>query len=404
MVILGGFAASSAWADAASERQAKIQKFKDDAAAMYEAMGKAYMAGDWEELEELSKSYRRHLRWLDPTQRKLVMQMVRSYDEFRPKWWKATFASSDVKFPAEIWGRKFVASYEPSQALGFQAVRPEGRWVKNRQGEYEFQVSSLNVFVTWKPSLIDSPNPAVGKLAEKHDLKQGDIGEVIVWHELGHNYITVMLPVRHVVELYTRHELLFHHLQEYYADLSALYHASPRARRVQMWMRLEGLDYYAEDRQHTRAAHAIGAWFLAQVLERPKDWPSVHLPPAVPDEQIELNTIIYVYENWGKHWSLEEDIRFRDAVHDFVMRTGEKTLRSAGVVPLPNRQKFSLMAAHDRDFQKQRDRWVAQKLEQHIKSGRADKLEDGETYDPPRRQRTEIITVDPDKMRIELPW
>ena len=67
---------------------------------------------------------------------------------------------------------------------------------------------------------------------------------------------------------------------------------------------------------------------------------------------------------------------------------------------------FSLMAAQDHKYQAQRDEYVAAKLKILIDSGRADKPEEGKTYDPPIRRALndgEKVTRDKDALRIDIP-
>jgi len=214
-----------------------------------------------------------------PQQRKDVDYIRKTAKVFQPKWWPACSSNSATKFPASIWGRKFVANYVPARALGQQSVSTRGRYVRTRNG-YEYKVTEIQVRVMWKPGMVDDPNPVTTTLAEQNNICRSDIGEVIVWHELGHNYITNALAVNHVVELYTNYRVLYSHLQEFYADLTALRHASPHARRVTCQMRLGALDFYDDNEPHTRAAHGIASLLITEMILHPEDWPSVHFPPA----------------------------------------------------------------------------------------------------------------------------
>lgn len=380
--------------------------YREEAALAYERLVQAYLKNDWEKLEELTRSIRRHNRFFDRDQRNDVVYIQKSINDFRPKWWDKCASVSNISFQAEIWNKPLLANYMPTRAIGFQAVQAEAEYRRNRRGEFESVITKLNVIVSWKPGLVNSNSPGTGKLAEIHGTRHGDLGEVIVWHELGHSYITNYLPLEHVIELYTDHGMLFSHLQEFYADLTAIQHASPRARRVALMLRLDGLDHYNESEQHARASHAIGALILHQALQNPEDWPSFHFPPAVPKQQVELNTLIYLYEHMDPDWSLKEARALRELAGGFIAKSGEKTLRSRGVAPLPGGMSFSLMAAQDHKHQAERDAYVAQRLNTLIGSGRADKLEEGETYEPPIRRPLndgEKVTRDNDTLRIDIP-
>ncbi len=391
---------------AAVQQDDPMAAYREEAALAYQELVQAYLKNDWDKLQELTRAIRRHNRFFDRDQRDDVAYIQKSADDFRPGWWDKCASASNISFQAEIWNRPLMANYMPTRAIGFQAVQPEGEYRRNRKGELEPVITKLNVIVSWKPGMVNSNSPGTGKLAEIHAMRHGDLGEVIVWHELGHSYITNYLPLQHVIELYTEHAMLFSHLQEFYADLTAIKHSSPRARRFALMLRLEGLDRYDESEEHARASHAIGAMILHEILQNPEDWPSFHFPPEVPKQQVELNTIIYLYEHMDPNWSLKEARALRELAGDFISKSGEKTLRSRGVAPLPGDRKFSLMAGQDHEYQAQRDDYVAQRLKSLIDSGRADKLEEGKTYDPPIRRTLrdgELIRRDPEALRIDIP-
>ncbi len=380
---------------------------REEAAVAYEALAQAYLNNQWDDVEEMRRSIRKHMRFLDRQQRLDVTYIQKNHDDFRPKWWPKCSSSSNISFKAGLWNRPLIANYQPSRALGAQSVQAKGEIRVDRRGRVERTITGLDVIVTWKPSMVDSTTPGTGKLAEIHDMKLGELGEVIVWHELGHCYITNYLPMEHVVTLYEEHGMLFSHLQEFYADITAIQHTSPKARRVALLLRLDGLDRYDDAEQHARASHAIGSMILFEALENPDDWPSMHFPPAVPSQQVELNTIIYLYEHMDPKWSVKEARALRELAGDYIKKYGERTLRSRGVVVLPDRHRFSLMAGQDHDYQAKRDEYVAGKLKALIESGRADTLADDETYDPPLRRPLrdgEEYTRDAEALRIDIPF
>lgn len=395
------------------ERDRRNAEAANAAQAMYDQLSTAYLTNDWAEVARLSREARRHRRGFSREQRANVDYITRNYESYRPDWWDNTSRTDENSFEAEIWGREFWANYYPTDELGLQAVIPETRFNRDT-GEVE--IVDLKVIVTWKPHLVDNEDPAGGRLSKMHDFRMGDLAEFIIWHELGHNYITENVPMAANIELYEDYSDLYSTLHEYFADLTALYHCSPRARRVVLMFRLTELDAYDPNESHRRGEHAIGAILLADMLENPDAWPSVHFPPAVPQDQIELNTIIYIYEHLDTEWSVAQDTRLREFAEEYIMEHGERTFRSKGEVRLPNRLTFNLMAGDDREDQAERDQWVKEKLEALIASGRADTLESGETYEPPtrshlNRDRAEEMRLqmmdddDPEApLRIKIPW
>lgn len=398
------------------EREAKEAKEREEAEVVYAKYSQAYLAGKMDEVQEMYLEMRAKQRFLTRDQQMAIRHMNDRAPEYRPKWWDGTKKQEKNSFKAEIWGRGFYANYVPSRELGLQAVYPKQEF-NRRTGEFE--VVDLIILVTWKPLMVDSTKAAEGKLAEIHDYTLGDIAEVIVWHELGHNYLTETISTRNNVTLYDRYSDLYSTMHEYFADWAAIYHGTPKARKVAIQFRLEELDYYTQDSSHCRGAHGIGSIIITDMLMNPEKWPSVRFPPAVPEKQVELNTIIYVYENLPAKWTVEEDIRLQELAEEFVLKKGERTFKAKGEIPLNNRLDFNLMFGEDRDNQVKRDKWVTTQLEGLISEGRADKLAEGETYEPPHRDknrrnefRSSVTIVDgklvEDKdggpPRIDVPW
>jgi hypothetical protein len=396
------------------EREAQREKDAAEALEVWERFETAYLNGKMEEVKELYQEMRAKQRHL-PREKQLAIRHMNEYaPKYRPRWWAGTKKQEKNSFEAEIWGREFWANYVPTRELGLQAVYPQEEF---NQKTGEFEVVDLIILVTWKPLMVDSPERAKGKLAEMHGYTLGDIAEVIVWHELGHNYLTETISTRNNVTLYDRYSDLYSTMHEYFADMAAIYHSTPRARKVMLQFRLDELDYYTQDSSHCRGAHGIGSIILTDMLMNPDKWPSVRFPPAAADQQTELNAIIYVYEHLPAKWTAEEDIRLQQLAEEFVMKKGERTFKAKGEIPLQNRLKFNLMIGEDRDNQTQRDAWVRGKIEELISDGRADKLEDGQEYDPPKRDKNrrrgfssvtivngEVITDSEDELRIEVPW
>jgi len=323
----------------------------------------------------------RHLAKMTPQARADLIHVRRSLPGHRPAWWKHCRSGSNVSFRAQIWNRSFTANYMPSESFGFQA--PVG--IKD---------GKIQIIVSWQPNMVDNDEAFTHPFAKDRHLTKGHVGEAIIWHELGHNYITNFLPLAQVIKLYDEHIMLFSHLQEFYADMTSLYHCSPRARLAMLWMRLDSLRYYSAAECHTRAAHAIGALILANVLTKPEKWPSVHFPPKVPESRIELNTLVYVLNNLEAKWSIAEDRALREMLKKFIFAQGEKVLRSRGTLSLPNRQSFKVVATDDRDLQPKRDAWVAGRLKAIIAAGRADK---------PKKAVKREIRITPDGIEIRIP-
>lgn len=367
-VVLG--MATLAWSETDPKKRMAEQRAKgqQEAKVFFQEVLTDYLGSNLDGLNDKINKGRKHTRFMTRENRSDLNYIKKMVGQHRPKWWKKCDNSSAVSFKARIWNKKFMANYYPTRAVGFQAAR--------------LYRGKLQVLVSWRPNMVGSTRPLEGNLCKSHGFKEGDIAEAIVWHELGHNYVTTSLPLKHVIKLYNEHQMLFSHLQEFYADLTSLSHSSPQARLMAMMMRVPSLLHYSSDEEHTRAAHAIGSVVLMHMLREPDKWPSVRFPAEVPKEKAELNTIIYVYKHISPEWTLAEDRQLRTMIKDFTKKYGEKALRTKGRVYLPEKTLyFQLMAAEDRSMQKKRDEWVAGKLKELIKSGRADKKSSEEVED-----------------------
>jgi len=360
LILLVSFFAVMATCSVGAGQVADLQKSKQDALAAYKKFTQDYLNDDWTALKKDLLPATLGMRYLTAQEINDIQYIKAAATECRPSWWPQTHSSSNISFRATIWGRSFMANYMPSGMLGVQA--PVG--IRNGR---------LMVIVSWQPSLIDNPDPLPGKLAKVHHLTKGNMGEAIVWHELGHNYISVNLPIGQVIQLYEDHLLLYQHLQEFYADMTSLYHGSPKARLALMLLRVPGMRMNDSSDPHVRASLAIGSLILWNVLAHRDQWPSVHLPGKVPATDVARNTILYMYTHLAPQLTFREDRHLREYIGKFIRTRGEAVLRERGTVVLPNGLQFKLMVAEDRQLKITRDNWVKAQLKKLIAAGKTDK-------------------------------
>ena len=370
----GGPASFAAWLRMmGADEVAKLEpEPKTEQGKYYKKLVDAYMDGDWAEVNKQVRLYPKYVSRLSLQQRKDVTYIRQTAPLHQPSWWKHCKSNGNVTFDAKIWNRSFKANYIPSAALGAQGIS-------------EVRDGKLVIFVTWQPQLVDNPEAMEDPLSKAHKLTKAHIAECIVWHELGHNYITEFLPADQVLKLYENYTMLFHQLQEFYADMTALYHAGPKGRRCQLFIRMIGLAMNLENDPHMRAAYGIGSIFLAEWLADPenidKKWPHVHLPGKVPTKDIERNVLAYIYNKFDPRWSLAEDRQMREIVHKTLLTRksgqrwaeGERILRTKGTIELANKLQYRMMPADDRPHKAKRDAWVKQQLQKAIKARKADK-------------------------------
>jgi|GEM_PF-1415433 len=351
---LGAAVVAAPTAPARADAAAGLQAARDEAGKFHQKLLDEYMHSRWSDLEGSLKDWSKHNIYLTAAQRADVSYINQMFKEHRPSWWSQARSSTPVTFTATIWKKSFKANYMPSGMVGAQqviGVDPQG---------------NLLVVVSWQPHMVDSPKKARDEPAASHALTEGDLAEAIIWHELGHNYITRFLPAEHVKILYERYFMLFAALQEFYADATSLYHCSPQGRKALLFARAPGFLYAEETDPHYRGSYALSALLLSWVLEEPKSWPSFRLPGKVPPEDVERRTIYYMYTHLSPAYTLAEDRRLREQVGKFMWSNGADILRRKGTLTLPNRQTFKLMPGDDRDFAPKREQWIKEKLQAAI--------------------------------------
>jgi hypothetical protein len=338
------------------------------------------MAQDYEGMNKAITAGARNMSKLQPAQRNNLVYVRKAALEHSPAWWKYCASSHNTTFTAKIWGKSFKANYIPSESLGVQAP------IGIRDGR-------IIVIVSWQPRLVGDPEPVEGVRAKAHGLTRSDFAESIAWHELGHNYITEFLPLDHIIRLYNNYEMMFHQLQEFYADMTTLYHAGPKARRCQLFIRLSGLSTNRDSSAHMRAAYGIGSILLTEWLADPTNikekWPHIHLPPTIPKKDIERTVLMYAYYHFDPAWSVTEDRAMRELIKSSLATKksgsryteGEMILRRKGVIHLPNKLEYRFMPAEDRPWQAKRDAWVKQQLEKAIKARQTDTAKQAKEMD-----------------------
>jgi len=352
----------------------------------------AYMKADWDTYDEIIPASPKHRRGMSSDHRKDIAYIRSATKKHRPSWWSKCRSGSNVSFPASIWGKKFTANYMPSDMLGVMAP------VEIRRGK-------LMVLVSWKPNYVDSAKKysdgsSIGLRVEgyeKHEFTMGHMAEAIIWHEMGHNYVSITLPLKHVLQMYMKHHLLYSHLQELFAEVTCLYHASPPARLFMLKMRQINLRdrYYDDSEAHGRScSHAVGALILAKVMMKKELWPSFHMPGKMPEKDIERSVIYYMYSKLPKQLTLKEDKMLREYMGKWARAHGSATLRSKGKAKLENRQTFSLMGTDDRSNQKKRDAWVKTKLAALIKAKQTDDPKAAEKAKKKKSTKTVIIRIE----------
>ena len=340
-------------ADAKDEQAATVE-----AQNSYEQLVDVYMHFDAKAWDAACKDSLKFNSAFTARQKADMSYMRRSAQEYRPDWWKNTKSSSSVSFQVAVWGKPpFMANYKPSAGLGYSGI-------------FAFDEAGRPVIVlSWQAHVVDSTKPLEGDAAAAHQMKEGDEAEAIIWHELGHNFVSLGFDLNQLIDLYTNHEILYNSLQEFYADTTALYHCSPPGRKATLLIRIMGLHWNDVNDEHVRGSMGIGSYLLATLLSDPAKWPSFHLPTMVPEADPERKCILYMYEHLDPGYTLDEDRNLRELIGNLFHRQGASIFRSKGTIALPNRLEYKMTASEDRDLQVKRDAWVAAELKKAIDSG-----------------------------------
>jgi len=345
-------------ADAKNEQAATAE-----AQNCYEQLVDTYLHFEAKAWDAACKASLKYTGSFTAQQRSDVAYMRKAALEYRPDWWKNTKSSTSVSFPAVIWGKTITANYMPSGALGGEGLI------------YDPVTEKLHVVVTWQPHMVDSTKVLEGDAAAAHQMTEGNEAEAIIWHELGHNYVTLGFDEDQLRDLYTKYQILYMSLQEFYADMTALYHCSPPGRKASFLIRVPSFHWNNVNDEHVRGALGIGSYLLANILSDPAKWPSFHLPTAVPETDPERKCILYMYEHLDPQYTLEEDRNLRELVGKLIHAQGAAIFRSKGTIPLPNRLEYKMTPSEDRDLQVKRDAWVAATLKKAIDSGAVTRIQ-----------------------------
>jgi hypothetical protein len=344
-----------------------------EAQQSYEKLVDTYMYFEPDAWNEALKGSYKHHRDFSLAQRKNISYMRRAATEYRPTWWSKTKSSTGITFAAQVWGKRFAVKYMPSEHLGASGILDF-----DEQGRPQ-------VAATWQPHLVDSKKPLGGDAAKAHQMREGDEAEAIVWHELGHCYITANFNLEQLYALYVDYNILYKSLHEFFADLTALHHCSPPGRKATLLIRISEVAWNDVNDPHVRGALGIGSYMLATILSEPEKWPNFHLPNAVPETDPERKCILYMYEHLDPHYTFEEDCQLRDLAGDLVKKHGSSIFRSKGTIKLPNGLEYKMTTSEDRDSQIQRDKWVAERLKKAIEEGTINKV--SKTLGHPKRFR-----------------
>jgi len=325
---------------------------KAEAKEAYEKVVRAYLTSDWGELAKAQKEAARRTAHMTPSQRGDLLYVRKTAPEYRPAWWRACKSTVKTNIRARIWGRMVQACYVPAESPGVST---------------QINGQRVIVQVSWNPSMVESPTPEKGQLAEDHGLTKGDIGEVVVWRQMGFSYFCASVPGGSLLRLFRQNQLLYQHLAWFVANLTSMSHCSPKARRAAMLVHGSTLQSTGTAEAYTRACRAISSLFVATVLADPSKWPSVNLPYVAPETEIEKNTGVYLYMRVDPSWTLAEDKAWRETLRSFFKANGDRAWRGRGKLVLPNKMVFMLMEPDDREHQKKRDAWVKQQLEKASK-------------------------------------
>ncbi len=328
-----------------------------EAQSCYEQLVDTYMHFEAKAWDAAYKESLKFNRDFTAKQRADISYMRRAAQEYRPDWWKFAKSSSSVSFLATVWGKPFTANYRPSEGLGYSGI-------------FDFDEAGRPVIVlTWQPHVVDSTKALEGDAAAAHQMKEGDEAEAIIWHELGHNYVTLGFDRNQLYDFYMKYRILYNSLQEFYADTTALYHCSPPGRKATLLIRISGLSWNEVNDPHVRGSMGIGSYLLANILSDPAKWPSFHLPTTVPEADPERKCILYMYEHLDPGYTLDEDRNLRELMGNLFRKQGASIFRSKGTISLPNKLEYKITPSEDRDAQVKRDTWVATELKKAIASG-----------------------------------
>ena len=138
---------------------------KDDdktAGNPYQRLCKAYLDGDWENLDkELQPG--KEPPGLTTEQRDELAAMRKAVAECRPAWWQSCKANAKVPIHPVVWGHKLDLTYEPGE-LGLKMA---------------YTSDHIAITVSWLAANMDN------RAKWEHGFVQGDQSHFFAWYTLG---------------------------------------------------------------------------------------------------------------------------------------------------------------------------------------------------------------------------
>lgn len=301
-----------------------------------------YLEGRWDEVEGLFAGPGREIQAIPVSEKPKVDYMRQSLAEGRPPWWKKSKAGEKFAFTPSVWGHAVTFTFDPKATFPVQSSLLHGQ---------------LYLTVNWPTTDMDNAAPA------ERGFSKGDVSCVNVWSALGTAEAWSGIPLEAQTNLKQDATTLMQQYLDFRSNLTAVYYATPKARRLALWLCL--VMYVGENAGNPvrTAREAVAAMFMDEVAAHPAKYPSIQLPKTLPAGDVEEKLAVEL-RNWvEKHgWTLAEDKFLRDAVADCAKANG-RPAHLKGQITLANGLAVALDPEKDKLLHPKRDLWLKSKLD-----------------------------------------
>lgn len=305
-------------------------------AGLHDRIVGEYLSGTWDQAETDLASV------LPTTPEKADLDYIRkTITECRPAWWKLCKAGKKVSFRAVVWGQQFGTTYNPEQEKAMMLNFDNGR---------------ASVAIKWNAAEMDDPAEA------EHGFTKGELNDLEIWEILGTSASWTMIPVDSMVNLDDSGNKLLTRYLDFRGDVTALYYATPRARRWSIWLNVAAWNGEYARMTTVNSRKAVGAMVMQEIVGHREKYPSVQLPDSLPADRPEAALAEHLRHWIEKHpLTLAEDQSLREAIKAFSLANA-LSVRKNGSVKLPSGLLVTLEPKDDAANETARQKWILDQM------------------------------------------
>ena len=314
-----------------------------EGANLHARIEKAYMAGDWDDLDAALRAAPKALGDLTDEQKADVAYVRTTLAQCRPAWWAACKAGKKTRIRQELLNARVMGYYAPGT------------------GGVKVTSGRLGPVLTleWDPQVMDSTEKGL------YGYQKGDQTCLTTWGSLSTGEVLYRLLRARVSTDDEARKMRINRYLAFRSNLNSVYFSTPPGRRYGLHIYMAGFMDQWYPGPTTGCRRAVCAMFLGEVLTKSDKYPSLPLPRNLPADQTEkaLGTHYKFQLKRSALWTIGEDRAFREALKAFAT-ANDKTVFNTEIVKLPNGLEFHLDPDKDNaSYREKRDAWIKEKFD-----------------------------------------